>query len=146
MSISRADDFDEWYHWLLKATEPQVGDSGLQKYFEDKFGRPKEERPWSLELSGRLRSQSPNLRDDVARRCDELNERTRKQSYAYRGRWLAQVDVLRTISGLDVFHEPTDLDEAHANLVADGTAVDTKGKILSRVVQDLLGALRFETP
>lgn len=149
MPFACAEDDDVWYRWLLKATEQQPGQAGVIKYFEDRFVPPIEDgRPWVLELSGRLYSMGPDFRADAEVAAAALNARRGTPVFAYRGRWLANVRLLRA-NEFDVMHEPTILphDDAHANaVVIAGDMVDSTGKIKPFAAQRFHAALSFDYP
>ena len=146
MPYSRAASTDGWYRWLLKANEPQPGNSGLIKHFEDMFEAPREERPWLLEYSGKLESLGANFREDADAEAARINAGRKKPSLAYRGRMKASVEAIRSVN-FDVFHDPEPNNEAHANVtISDRVMVDGSGKITPGAAESFHSVLAFEAP
>jgi hypothetical protein len=107
-----ADDDDCWVRHVLEAKSvrgPRLKVKYLENCLELVTGRP-----WEAEISGRLLS----LANDIREKADAEAARIGKPGIRFRH--VAYIMVVSVRAGLnwDVYAEPNEDDEAHANLVA----------------------------
>lgn len=84
-------------------------------YLRRQFGRPEQDRPWALELSGR----SLDLGDEIRATAEAAAQKAggAAKSMRFEDICWRQVHEIRSHGNLDVFIEPISGDDAHANLV-----------------------------
>lgn len=110
MSPQPAADNDHWLRHVIeggavRSTPPRVKVKHLENKFEKVVGKP-----WEQELSGRMLTLAHNIRDMAEAAATNAGLRFRHLIYA-------SVAVIRTNPNLDVFSEPVNGDDAHANFV-----------------------------
>jgi hypothetical protein len=142
-----ADGTDRWWRHALRPREVPTTWLDRATYISDTLDRPTEERPWFKELSGRIQSRARSLVHFARNEADRLNrdsiKRKKKATAAFRGFYLGDVTDIRAMQSCDVYIEPTDSDEAHANLVVAEDAFDSEGKIDFAVLEHLVSVVTF---
>jgi hypothetical protein len=123
----RANEDDFWFRHLIEGQKNTLNrDRKLPaprvkvRYITDKFAPPSVERPWALELSGRMLNLCS---DDIRSKAQQAAESAGGDARGFRFEdicWKAVRDIRRHPS-LDVFLEDIPEYDAHANLVIVAT-------------------------
>lgn len=137
---------DYWIRHLLFPSEWPKTNKLHPKFLENllkKFQPPRQERPWFVEISGRLLSKADDIVGFATNRATELKRNNSQNSVKFRGIIYQQVDTIREIEKdtYDVFHEPSRQDFAHANLVRLKEYSEIGGEISHAVIRELVEKL-----
>jgi hypothetical protein len=108
-----ADAGDHWLHHVLqgkalRSDHPRVKTKYLENCFEEV-----DDKPWASEMSGRALS----LALDIRERAEAAAIASGAASIRFRHVIYAEVATVRSAGNLNVYVEPIDGDDAHANFV-----------------------------
>jgi hypothetical protein len=112
-----ADAHDYWFRHLIEGRGNTIRQGRVQAlYLQRTFKPPVAQRPWALELSGRMLSLATDIRQKAQATASELSSRSTRV-FEFHHVAYANVGMLRDRDGLDVFVERIQGDPAHANFV-----------------------------
>ena len=119
LPYSPAESGDYWFRHLIEGRGNTIREGRVQAvYLQRNFKPPKAQRPWELELSGRMLSIASDIRikaDAAAARAGAISQPPRE--FHFHHITYENVQNLLNHGSLAVFIEPIPDDSAHANLV-----------------------------